>query len=204
MYKKIDLPYLFQDLEPFIDIHTLGLHYYKHYQNYLNKLNELLIKNNYNYRYKLEELIYHINEFNIEDRENILFNLGGVINHNIYFLSMGSRNRERPLGELLKYIDRKYGNYEGFIDRFKNKALELKGSGYTYLVIKKNGELDIINLSNQDLPMSLGYIPLFNIDMWEHSYYINYENDKSKYIDNFMMIADFSNANKIFNSIFSE
>ena len=57
-------------------------------------------------------------------------------------------------------------------------------------------------MSNQDLPMSLGYIPLFNIDMWEHAYYINYENDKSKYIDNFMMIADFSNANKIFNSIF--
>jgi len=69
-------------------------------------------------------------------------------------------------------------------------------------VIKKNGELEIVNLGNQDLPMSFGYIPLFNIDMWEHAYYINYENDKSKYIDNFMMIADFSNANKIFNSIF--
>ena len=204
MYKKIDLPYLYQDLEPYIDIHTLGLHYNKHYQNYLNKLNELLIKNNYNYRYKLEELIYHINEFNVDDREDILFNLGGVINHNIYFLSISSKNREKPLGELLKYIDRKYGSYEGFVDKFKNKALELKGSGYTYLILKKNMELDIVNLSNQDLPMSLGCIPLFNIDMWEHSYYINYENDKSKYIDNFMMIADFSNANKIFNSIFND
>jgi len=202
MYKKIDGPYLFQDLEPFIDIHTFGLHYYKHYQNYLNKLNELLIKNNYNYRYKLEELFFHINEFDVMDRENILFNLGGVINHNIYFLSIGSKNREKPMGRLLEYIDRKYGNYDVFVDKFKNKALELKGSGYTYLVIKKNGELEIVNLSNQDLPMSLGYIPLFNIDMWEHAYYINYENDKSKYIDNFMMIADFSNANKIFNSIF--
>jgi len=202
MYKKIDLPYLLQDLEPFVDIHTMGLHYYKYYQNYLNKLNELLIKNNYNYRYKLEELFFHINEFDVGDRENILFNLGGVINHNIYFLSIGSKNREKPMGRLLEYIDRKYGNYDVFVDKFKNKALELKGSGYTYLVIKKNGELEIVNLSNQDLPMSLGYIPLFNIDMWEHAYYINYENDKSKYIDNFMMIADFSNANKIFNSIF--
>lgn len=202
MYKKIDLPYLFQDLEPYIDIHTMGLHYYKHYQSYLNKLNELLIKNNYNYRYKLEELLFHINEFNIEDRENILFNLGGVINHNIYFLSIGSKYREKPIGMLLEYIDRKYGCYDNFVDKFKNKAMELKGSGYTYLVLKKNGELDIVNLSNQDLPMFFGYIPLFNIDLWEHAYYINYENDKSKYIDNFMMIADFSNANKIFNSIF--
>ena len=109
MYKRIDLPYLLQDLEPFIDIHTFGLHYYKHYQNYLNKLNELLIKNNYNYRYKLEELLFHINEFNIEDREDILFNLGGVINHNIYFLSIGYKNREKPIGRLLEYIDRKYG-----------------------------------------------------------------------------------------------
>lgn len=202
MYKKINLSYLFQDLEPFIDIHTLGLHYYKHYQNYLNKLNGLLVKNNYNYRYKLEELFFHINEFNVDDREDILFNLGGVINHNVYFLSMSYKNREKPLGMLLEYIDRKYGSYDNFVDSFKSKALELKGSGYTYLVIKKNGELEIINLSNQDLPMSLGYIPLFNIDMWEHAYYINYENDKSKYVDNFMMIADFSNANKIFNSIF--
>ena len=204
MYKRIDLPYLLQDLEPFIDIHTFGLHYYKHYQNYLNKLNELLIKNNYNYRYKLEELFFHINEFDVMDRENILFNLGGVINHNIYFLSMGYKNREKPMGRLLEYIDRKYGSYDKFIDSFKKKALELKGSGYTYLVIKKNEELEIVNLGNQDLPMSFGYIPLFNIDMWEHAYYINYENDKSKYIDNFMMIADFSNANNIFSSIFKE
>lgn len=204
MYKKIELPYLLQDLEPFIDIHTFGLHYYKHYQNYLNKLNELLIKNNYNYRYKLEELLFHINEFNASDRDDILFNLGGVINHNIYFLSIGSKYREKPIGMLLEYIDRKYGCYDNFVDKFKNKAMELKGSGYTYLVLKKNGELDIVNLGNQDLPMSFGYIPLFNIDMWEHAYYINYENDKSKYIDNFMMIVDFSNANKIFNSIFME
>lgn len=201
MYRKIKLPYLFQDLEPFIDTHTVGLHYHKHYQNYLNKLNELLIKNNYNYRYKLEELFYHINEFNMEDREDILFNLGGVINHNIYFLSIGSENREKPLGKLLECIENKYGGYDDFFDIFKEMASRLKGSGYTYLVLKKSGELDIVNLANQDIPMSLGYIPLFNIDMWEHAYYINYENDKSKYIDNFKMIADFSNANKIFNSI---
>ena len=88
-----------------------------------------------------------------------------------------------------------------FIDSFKNKALELKGSGYTYLVLKKNVELEIVNLGNQDLPMSLGYIPLFNIDMWEHAYYINYENDKSKYINNFYEIVDFAYANSLYNKI---
>lgn len=201
MYQAIKLPYLFQDLEPFIDTHTVGLHYHKHYKNYLNKLNELLVKNNYDYKYKLEELFYHINEFASEDKDNILFNLGGVINHNIYFLGMNFENREKPNGKLGCYIENKYGSYEKFWEMFKKKALELKGSGYTYLVLKGDGELDIVNIFNQDLPMMYGYVPLFNIDLWEHAYYINYENERVRYIDNFEKIADFANANRIFNNI---
>lgn len=95
MYKLKELPYEYDSLEPFIDTHTLGLHYNKHQKNYLNKLNELLLKNNYNFKYSLEELSRHIEEFRVEDRENILFNLGGVINHNIYFNSM-SKDKEKP------------------------------------------------------------------------------------------------------------
>lgn len=201
MYQAIKLPYLFQDLEPFIDTHTVGLHYHKHYKNYLNKLNELLVKNNYDYKYKLEELFYHINEFASEDRDNILFNLGGVINHNIYFLGMNFENMEKPNGKLGCYIENKYGSYEKFFDIFKKKALELKGSGYTYLVLKGDGELDIVNIFNQDLPMMYGCVPLFNIDLWEHAYYINYENERVRYIDNFEKIADFAYANRIFNNI---
>lgn len=200
MYQLPKLSYLFQDLEPFIDTHTIALHYYKHYRNYLNKLNELLIKNNYDYRYTLEELFYHIDEFSLSDRKDILFNLGGVLNHNIYFLGMSS-NRQKPSGKLLVVINKKYGSYENFFAIFKKKALELKGAGYTYLVLKSDGELDIINVSNQDTPLLYGCIPLFNIDMWEHAYYINYENEKDRYIDNFEKVADFTNANIIFNRI---
>ena len=87
MYKLPKLPYLFQDLEPFIDTHTLGVHYHKHQQNYLNNLNNILKKNNYDYRYNINELIFHINEFKL-DKENLLYNLGGVINHNLYWKSM--------------------------------------------------------------------------------------------------------------------
>ena len=86
MYKLTSLPYLYQDLEPFIDTHTLGLHYRIHANNYLNKLNVLLKDNNYDFRYRIEELIYHLNEFNVSDRNNILYNLGGVLNHELYFL----------------------------------------------------------------------------------------------------------------------
>ena len=201
MYELPTLPYLYQDLEPFIDTHTMGLHHDKHQRNYLKQLNELLKKNNYNYQYNMNELVYHIDEFPLEDRGNILFNLGGVLNHNLYWKSMSPYNRQKPLGKLKESIDKKYGSYEKFWDTLKQKALILKGSGYVFLVIKDYGELDIINMPNQDTPLSLGFIPLFNIDLWEHAYYINYENDKSRYIDNFKQIADFTNANKIFNNV---
>lgn len=200
MYELPHLSYSFEELEPYIDTHTMGVHYHKHHQNYANQLNTLLSENNYDYRYNLNELLYHINEFPKNDRENILFNLGGVINHNLYWKSMHP-NSEKPLGNLKFYIERKYVSYDAFWEVLKKKALSLKGSGYIFLVLKNDGELDIINTSNQDTPLSMGYIPLFTIDMWEHDYYLNYKNEKSDYIDNFKNIADFRNANKIFNGI---
>lgn len=200
MYKLQELSYLYQDLEPFIDTHTIGIHYHKHGHNYLNKLNSLLLKNNYDFRYSLEELIYHVNEFPVNDREDILFNLGGVLNHNLYFKSM-SPTKKKPEGQLDIYLKAKYGSYDNFFDEMKKKAMELKGSGYTFLVLKNNSDIDIINMSNQDSPLLSGYIPLFTIDLWEHAYYINYENRKVDYLDNFKNIADFTYANKVVNSI---
>lgn len=197
MYIQEKLPYEFDSLEPYIDTHTLGLHYNKHQKNYLNKLNELLKKNNYNYKYSLEELSKHIQEFNEIDREDILFNLGGVINHNIYFRSM-SFKREEPNAFLKVMLMNQYGSYDKWKEEFKKKALSLKGSGYTFLVLN-NDKLDIINFSNQDNPYTYNLIPLIALDMWEHAYYINYENKKDIYIDNFLEIVDFHEANKLFN-----
>ena len=125
MYKLSKLPYEYEALEPFIDTHTLGLHKNKHQANYLNKLNELLIKNNYDFNYSLVELTRHINEFMESDIENILFNLGGVINHDLYFNSMCA-NKVLPGNNLLKAINARYGNYDNFKKEFKEKALSLK------------------------------------------------------------------------------
>lgn len=200
MYQLPTLPYLFQDLEPYIDTHTMGLHYHQHEQTYLNQLNTLLRKNNYDYRYSLSELLYHVNEFPETDRENILFNLGGVLNHDLYWKSMNPNQGLKPTGKLKNDIERIYGSYDNFWNDFKELALKLKGSGYTFLVLKNDGELSIINTSNQQTPLSFGYVPLFNIDLWEHAYYLNYQNDKQKYIDNFKLIADFTNASQIYNN----
>ena len=201
MYKLKPLPYLYQDLEPYIDTHTIGLHYHKHQQNYLNKLNELLLKNNYDYRYKLEELFYHLDLFPLDDRKNILYNLGGVLNHDLYFNSMSPRQDREPKGKLLEDLKKKYGSLANFFGKFKEMTMSLKGSGYTFLVVTSNGNLDIINLSNQELPQSYGFIPLLNMDMWEHAYYLNYKNEKEKYIDNYLIVADFTEASQIYNMI---
>ena len=124
MYKLNKLPYDFDALEPFIDTHTLGLHHLKHQQNYLNKLNELLVKENYDFRYSIEELTQHLNEFKETMHEDILFNLGGVINHNIYFMSM-SPNKNAPSQALLNKINSKYESFDKFKQEFKNMALYL-------------------------------------------------------------------------------
>lgn len=203
MYKLPILPYLYQDLEPYIDTHTLTLHYHKHEQNYLNKLNELLNKSNYDYRYILNELLYHIDEFSEDIKEDILYNLGGVLNHNLYWKSMNPKN-QKPIGKLKNHIDKKYGSYENFFSIFKSTALKLKGSGYTFLVLNNKGDLDIINVLNQDTPLLFGFIPLFNIDLWEHAYYLNYKNEKKLYLDNFDKIADFTYASEIYNNIFKD
>ena len=196
MYKLDSLPYEYDVLEPYIDTHTLGLHHRKHQQNYLNKLNELLEKNNNNKNYSLTELSKHILEFDLKDQENIMFNLGGVINHNIYFKSM-SPQKEKPNSILLSKITKQFNSYDQFKKLFKEKSLSLKGSGYTFLVLDKN-ELKIINLSNQENPYYYNYIPLIGLDLWEHAYYLNYENKKDIYIDNFFEVMDFKEANKYF------
>lgn len=203
MYKLPKLPYLFQDLEPFIDTHAIGLHYHKHHKNYLNKLNELLNKSNYDYRYSLEKLVFHIDEFSLNLKEDILFNLGGVLNHNLYWEGISSC-RQEPTGLLEIFITKEFGSFDGFWKLFKEKALELKGSGYTFLVVNSDGKLEIINVLNQDTPLLHGYIPLFTIDLWEHAYYLNYENERKRYLDNFFNIVDFTYASAVFNSIIKQ
>lgn len=197
MYKLKPLPYLYQDLEPFIDTHTIGIHYHKHAKNYLNKLNGLLEKNNFSFNYPLEELPKHIEDFKESDREDILFNAGGVLNHQIYFDSM-SKNPELPKGLFLDKINKGWGSLDKFYDELKKLALSLKGSGYIFLVVDKEENLSLIPMHNQNTPYYYDLTPLFCIDLWEHAYYLNVQNNKDLYLDNFLKVANFRVANDYF------
>ena len=189
MYKKIVLNY--SSLEPYIDDKTLNLHFLKHYQKYLDNLNELLNDNNYDYQYDLKELVNNIALFDEKVRGNILYNAGGVLNHELYFSILNVDGKKEPDGALRQAIIEKYGSYNNFVSEFMKSANQLRGSGFTYLVLN-NGELDIINLSNQETPYMYGMIPLIALDMWEHAYYLKYQNNKEQYIKNFFSIIDFN------------
>lgn len=194
MYTKEELNY--DSLKPIIGDETLFIHYNKHYLGYLEKLNNLLKKNNYNYEYSKEELVNYIDIFNIADRNDILYNLGGVLNHELYFKILGGNGEAK--NEILEKINSKYGNFTNFKKEFQKKANELVGSGYTFLVLDKDNDLKIINLSNQDTPYSYSYIPIMAIDLWEHAYYLDYLNNRSTYIEAILNIVNYDEVNKLY------
>lgn len=195
MYSKMDLPYEENALEPNISGKTVNIHYNKHYIGYLNKLNKLLADQNYNKAYSKEELVNHINMFDINVRDDILYNLGGVLNHELYFYNMSPNKNVRPTGKLLNKINEQFGNFENFKEDFIKNSQLLVGSGYTFLVINQDKNLEIINMINQETPYIYNLIPIMTIDLWEHAYYLDYQNNRNEYIDNFFQIIDFEKVN---------
>jgi len=195
MYKPKPLKYEYNALEPYIDAETINIHYNKHYLGYLKRLNDLLDSLNYDFRLEPKELIQNIEIFPIDKRDDIIFLAGGVINHELYFDGMGANNN-KPSGKILEQINKKYGSYENFKKEFIKSAVLLVGSGYTSLVITKEGDFEIINTPNQDSPYLYGLIPILTLDLWEHAYYLKYRNRKDLYIEAFFNIIDFDNLNK--------
>ena len=198
MYKLEELKFATNALEPFIDAKTVEIHYGKHHMNYMDKTNALLEKNNYNEEYSLEELASHIEMFPVEDQEALLFNLGGVLNHNLYWDTISPNKNILPVGKIKDAIDAKFGSFDNFKAEFVKKATSMMGSGWTFLVINFYKELEIVNMPNQATPYSKTMIPLIALDLWEHAYYLKYQNLRPDYINNFFNIIDFDNINKLY------
>ena len=196
MYNSIKLPYDYDTLEPVIDKKTVDIHYNKHHRKYAENLNNLTNSN-----IPLEQIPKRIDEFPLKDRGQILYNAGGVLNHDLYWQSL-NKQTSPPTGRLLDKIKEDYGNFENFNNIFINKAQNLVGSGYTFLVTDNAGTLTIINLPNQETPLSYNLIPLFTIDLWEHAYYLKYQNDRNAYIQNIWEKASFDHASKLYENLF--
>ena len=194
-YKRITLDY--KSLDPYIDDRTLDLHYNAHYRNYTDKLNKYLNDINYDYKDSPIYLAKHIDILPMENRDEILFNLGGYLNHSLYFYNLTNKKKDIPI-ELLNLINKYFGSFSLFKEEFIDMAMEVKGSGYTFLVMDKNNKLRIINTSNQDTPYYYGFTPIMTIDVWEHAYYLKYTYLRKKYLENIFDIIDFDKVYKLY------
>lgn len=201
MYLPYTLKYDYNSLEPLISRKTVEAHYHNHYLKYLKNLNEVLEKNNFKYQYPVIELFKNIDVFPIADRKTILYNAGGVVNHELYFDNMNINNNSYIPEPLNMALINKFGSIENFKKQFVNLASTFTGSGYIFLAVNKNGQVYLQDLVNQENPKSLDMEPILGIDLWEHAYYLDYGNNKNNYIDNYMKLIDFSKVNEKYKKI---
>ena len=189
-----ELNYSFNSLEPFIDAKTVEIHYTKHHQNYLNKLVEALDKHLELGEVSLEDMLRDLNSVPEDIRIAVKNNGGGHFNHSFYWSIMNSNSKKIPSEELLNKI----GDFEKFKKDFTDKALGLFGSGWVWLVLNEIGDLEIIQTSNQDCPLSMGKKPLLTIDLWEHAYYLKYQNRRSEYIEAWWNLINWDAVENLF------
>lgn len=192
------LPYDYNALEPYIDTETMHFHHDKHHQAYANNLNNALENYPKLHNKTLEDLLKDINTLPIEIQTKIKNNAGGVYNHDLYFGLMMPNSPKKPVGEIALAIDRKFGSFDNFKETFKKAALDRFGSGWAWLVADKNNELMVISTPNQDVPLQLEVNPLLLIDVWEHAYYLKYQNKRTDYIDNFFNVINWENVNQLY------
>jgi len=196
MYQPIILKYDLSDFEPDISRKTLDLHYNKLYLKYLNNLNRILRNNNFKFNYPIKELFDKISDFPISDRDDILYNLGGVLNHEMYFRNM-TPNYNKDIPEPLKGdLIKRYGSINNFLLDLTIKANTLGGSGYVYLTLTQTKEFLIVKIPNQESPIFYNLYPLMNIDVWEHAYYLDYFTERKDYVNMFLKHIDFDEVNK--------
>ena len=194
-YDKWPLEYKFKDLEPYIDKKTVCIHYTKHLQTYVDKLNKAIEGyEEFTDGKTLEQILYYPEKIPPEIKKDVINQGGGVANHNLYFSILAKKPQKCPSGELLKAINEKYGSIEKLKDEISNKAISVFGSGYSWLVVNDKGGLDVIATSNQDSPLSLKMKPILTIDVWEHAYYLKYQNLRAEYVKNIWNIIDWRKA----------
>jgi Fe-Mn family superoxide dismutase len=176
-----DLPYATNALEPHVSANTLDYHHGKHHKAYVDKLNAAIAGTPYEGK-SLEAIIAAANE---ASETGIFNNAAQSWNHTFLWHSMSPTGGGEPAGPLAEAIDRQFGSLQGFKDAFKAAALAQFGSGWTWLVRTKKG-LDIVSTGNADTPLVHGTTPLLTLDVWEHAYYLDYQNKRDAYVDVFL------------------
>jgi Fe-Mn family superoxide dismutase len=181
-YKLPDLGYSYDALEPFIDARTMEIHYTKHHQTSVDNLNKALEGKDEFKDMPIEELITKLNTLPDDIKTPVRNNGGGHLNHTMFWQIMAPNSGGEPIGALAEKINDAFGSFDKFKEDFKKAALGRFGSGWAWLVVD-NGNLKIVSTPNQDNPISDVLKPILGIDVWEHAYYLKYQNRRADYID---------------------
>jgi Fe-Mn family superoxide dismutase len=193
------LPYAFDALEPYIDAQTMQIHHDKHHAAYVNNLNAALEKHPELSGKRIEDLVRNPSELPEDIRTAVRNNGGGHYNHSIFWQVMSPNGGGEPKGDLARAISSAFGSFATFKETFEKSAATRFGSGWAWLGMQ-NGKLAVISMPNQDAPLMEGMSPILGIDVWEHAYYLKYQNRRPEYISNWWNVVNWEEAARRYDS----
>jgi superoxide dismutase, Fe-Mn family len=191
------LPYAYEALEPFIDAQTMTLHHTKHHQTYVTNLNGAIEKRPELDSWSLDDLVARLAEVPEDVRGVVRNHGGGTLNHNIFWEVMAPNAGGQPSGTLAKAIESDFGGFDNFKAEFEKAAVGRFGSGWAWLA-KQGGKLVVVSTANQDNPLTDGLTPLMGIDVWEHAYYLKYQNRRPEYVSNWWNVVNWDEVARRF------
>lgn len=189
------LPYPYDALEPHIDSKTMEIHHSKHHQTYINNINAGIAGTEWE-DLSVEALISKFNEVPQQLKQNVINNAGGHANHSLFWTVMSPDGGGHPEAEIAKAIEHELGGFEAFKDTFTQAALGRFGSGWAWLSVAPDQTLIVESSANQDSPLMHGNIPILGLDVWEHAYYLHYQNRRPEYISAFFNVVNWQEVNR--------
>ncbi len=193
------LPYAYDALEPYIDTQTMQIHHDKHHAAYVNNLNAALEKHPELFNKSLEQLVGDINSVPEDIRTAVRNNAGGDYNHSLFWPMMSPNGGGEPRGDVAKAISDTFGSFASFKEAFEKAAIGRFGSGWAWLGLK-GGKLTVLSMPNQDAPLMEGLQPMLGIDVWEHAYYLKYQNRRPEYISNWWNVVNWEEVARRFDA----
>ncbi len=196
-YELPTLPYSYDALEPHIDAKTMEIHHTKHHQTYITNVNNALKDHPDLLALPVDELIQHLDKVPESAKAAVRNNAGGHSNHSFFWTIMAPGGGGQPQGELAAAIGKFFGGLDGLKEKFNAAGAARFGSGWAWLVVNKDsGNLDIVSTPNQDSPLMEGHKPILGLDVWEHAYYLNYQNRRPDYMKAWWSTVNWTEANK--------
>jgi len=194
-YSLPQLPYAYDALEPNIDTKTMEIHHTKHHQTYINNINATIEGTAWD-KLSIEELVSKVNEVPADLKNSVINNGGGHANHSLLWTVMSPQGGGEPIKQIAEAIDRDIGSFENFKEVFTKAALTRFGSGWAWLSVTPEKKVIVESSANQDSPLMNGNIPILALDVWEHAYYLKYQNRRPEYIAAFYNVVNWEEVNR--------